>query len=396
MVKTPKEELYDRIGTLQSRLASENLDGALIVHNVNLFYFCGTVQQAVLFVPTVGEGLLFARKNPDRVKNESSLDQIIPIKGIRDLHDHMADFGYGHCKKIGMELDVLPVTQYFHYKKLLNPDEIVDVWPALRAVRMIKSEHEIGLLKKAATLSDYMLETARTNLREGISEVELSAEIERAARMKGHQGYIRMRGFNQEVYWGNLVSGPDAAEPTFINFTTGGRGLSMAFPCGPGWKAIRKHEPVIVDLAAGQNGYNIDQTRTLCVGGLSERLNRAYHSAREIENALETMIRPGIEAGALFAGACKMAASSGLSEHFMGYDTQKSGFIGHGVGLEMDELPVLAEKNIMTLEKGMVIAIEPNFAFPHEGVVGVEDTFVVTNKGCEKLTSASYDVVVDD
>ncbi|MBN2516546.1 MAG: aminopeptidase P family protein [Deltaproteobacteria bacterium] len=396
MIKTPRSELYSRIQTLQSLLESDNVDGALIVHNVNLFYFCGTVQQAVLFVPADGETLLFARKNPDRVKNESSLDHVIPVKGIRDLRKHMADLGYGHFKKLGMELDVLPVNQYFHYKKMLNPDEIVDVWPAIRVVRMIKSEYEIDLLKKAAILSDYMLETARTHLREGISEVALSAEIERAARAKGHQGYIRMRGFNQEVYWGNLVSGPDAANPAFINFTTGGRGLSMAFPSGAGWKVVRKHEPVIVDLAAGLNGYNIDQTRTLCVGGLSERLNMAYHIAREIENALEAMIRPGVEAGALFVGAYKLAASSGLREHFMGYDTQKAGFIGHGIGLEMDELPVLAEKNTMTLEEGMVIAIEPNFAFPDEGVVGVEDTFVVTNNGCEKLTSASYDVVVDD
>ena len=396
MIKTPSNELYQRIQRLQSRLESEHVDGALIVHNVNLFYFCGTVQQAFLFVPAVGETILFARKNPDRIRNESSLDHIIPVKSIRDLREHMADLGYGRCKKLGMELDVLPANQYFHYKKLLNPDEIVDVWPAIQAVRMIKSEYEIDLLKKAAILSDYMLETARHHLREGISEVQLSAEIERAARAKGHQGYLRMRGFNQEAYWGNLSSGPDAADPAFINFTTGGRGLSMAFPSGPGWKAIKKHEPVIVDLAAVQNGYNIDQTRTLCIAGLSERLNRAYQISREIEDALEAMVRPGTEAGTLYIEAYKVAASSGLHEHFMGYKMQKAGFIGHGIGLEMDEIPVLSEKNAMTLEKGMVIAIEPNFSFPDEGVVGVEDTFVVKDSGCEKLTSDSYDVVVDN
>ena len=395
MIKTPRRELYSRIRTLQSRLESENVDGALIVHNVNLFYFCGTVQQAFLFVPTVGEVLLFARKNPDRIRNESSLDHVIPVKGIRDLREHMADFGYGHCKKLGMELDVLPANQYFHYKILLNPDEIVDVWPAIRTVRMIKSEYEIGLLRKAAALSDYMMETARRFLREGITEIELAAEIEKAARVKGHQGYIRMRGFNQEIYWGHLVSGPEATEPTFINFATGGRGLSYALPSGSGWRVIKKHEPVIVDLCAGLNGYNSDQTRTLCLGGLPKQLDKAYHVAREIGETLEAMIRPGVEAGELFEEAQKVAESHSLGDHFMGYGQQKAGFIGHGIGLELDELPVFVKNNTMPLAKGMIFALEPKFSFPDAGVVGIEDNFAVTEVGSEKLTAGSYDVAVE-
>lgn len=394
MSKTPRRELYSRIRTLQSRLESENVDGALIVHNVNLFYFSGTVQQAFLFVPTVGETLLFARKNPDRIRNESSLDHVIPVKGIRDLREHMADFGYGQCKKLGMELDVLPTNQYFYYKNLLNPDEIVDVWPAIRAVRMIKSEYEIDLLRKAAVLSDYMMKTARHFLREGITEVELAAEIEKAARVRGHQGYIRMRGFNQEIYWGHLVSGPEASEPTFINFATGGRGLSYALPSGSGWRVIKKNEPVIVDLCAGLNGYNIDQTRTLCLGGLPKRLDKAYHVAREIGETLEAMIRPGAETGELFEEAQKVAESYSLGDHFMGYGQQKAGFIGHGIGLELDELPVFVKHNTMPLAKGMIFALEPKFSFPDAGVVGVEDNFAVTEDGSEKLTAGSYDVTV--
>jgi len=394
VVITPKVELSRRTGALQERLVASGIDGALIVDNVNLFYFSGTVQQAFLFVPAEGETLLFVRKNPDRVKNESFLDQIIPVKGIRQLRERLSDFGYRRIARLGLELDVLPVNHYFRYLRELTPGEIVDVWPAVQTVRTVKSEYEIGLMRKAAVLADHIVEAARCFLREGISEIELVAEVEKAARSRGHQGLVRMRGFNREVYWGHLVSGPDAADPSFIDFATGGRGLTTAFPSGSGWRMIQQHDPVMVDLAAGLNGYIADESRTLCLGGLSERLDHAYRVAREIEGVLEAMIRPGIEAGAIFAEAERIATAHGLEGHFMGYGSQKAGFVGHGIGLELNELPVFMPANTMVLEKRMVCALEPKFTFPDEGVVGVEDVFVVTEEGSEKLTSASYDPMV--
>jgi Xaa-Pro dipeptidase len=392
MRRTPKEELANRIRALQERMASEDIGAALIVQNADLLYFAGTVQQSFLFVPVSGGPLLFVRKNPEQARSESTLDPVIPIESARDLPSMLADRGYGRLDRLGMELDVLPVNHYFRLQKLLNPGGIVDIWPAVQAVRLIKSGHEIDLIQEAAALTDYMVGIARSSLRVGMAEVELAGTIESAARAKGHQGMVRMRSFNQEIYWGYLVSGPDSAKPSFIDTTTGGRGVSVAFPSGAGLRTIGRGEPVIFDLVGVVEGYNSDETRTLCIGRLPQTLDRAYQVSLEILRTLETMIRPGVACGDFFSEAERIAARHGLGDQFMGVGKHKAAFCGHGIGIELDEFPVLTKGNGMPLATGMVFTIEPKFVFPGLGSVGVEDNFAVTERGSRRLTKSTYDV----
>ncbi|MGA3206240.1 MAG: Xaa-Pro peptidase family protein [Syntrophales bacterium] len=393
MKKTPKDELNRRIRALQRRMESGETDGALIVQNADLFYFTGTVPQGYLFIPPSGDPLFFVRRNADRIRNESELDTIIPIGSIRELPGLLAHHGYSRIKRLGMELDVLPVNLYLRYLDIIKPAEIIDIWPSIQAVRAVKSDYEIGLMKEAACLSDFMVATCRNNLKEGLSDIELTAAIEAAARTRGHQGYVRTRAFNQEVYWGHLISGPDAADLNFVNSTTGGHGLYNAFPQGSGWRTIRRQEPVIFDLGAIMHGYCVDQTRTLSLGPLPNKLDDAYKVSLEIHYRLGRMVQPGVAVGELFSEAQSMAESHHLGEYFLGYGNRRLEFCGHGVGLELDEYPVIAKGGKTLLASGLVIAIEPKFNFPGEGVVGVEDTFVVTDKGSQRLTNASY--VVD-
>jgi Xaa-Pro aminopeptidase len=394
MNRTPKKELDRRIGSLQGRMAAAGIDAALIIQNADLFYFCGTVPQGYLLVPASGEPLLFARKNPDRVRQESPLETIIPLESPRDLPRLMADHGHGRLKKLGLELDVLPANQYLRLLNGLKPQEVADVSPVVQRVRAVKSTHELRIMRKAGALSDFMIGIARDSLKEGITEVELSGRVEMAARAKGHQGYIRMRAFNQEIYWGALVSGPDSAETSFIDFAEGGKGPSLAYPGNAGLRKIGRHEPVLFDLVAVVEGYNSDQSRTLSIGALPDQLKRAYDVSLEILRALEKMIAPGVLTGELYAEAERIAESRGLLGHFMGYGKQKAGFCGHGVGLELDELPVIIRGGQVGLEPGMVLALEPKFTFPGYGVVGAEDNYAVTETGFEKLTGAGYDVEV--
>jgi len=393
MKKAPKEELNRRIRALQRRMESGEIDGALIVQNADLFYFTGTVPQGHLFVPSSGEPILLVRRIAERIRSESELDNIIPIGGMRELPGMLADLGHPRLKIIGMELDVLPFNIYLRYLDVMKPAEIVDIWPSIQAVRAVKSDYEIGLMKEVASLSDFMVTTCRNNLKEGLTDIELAAMIEAAARTRGHQGFVRTRGFNQEVYWGHLMSGPDAAALNFVESTTGGYGLSNAFPHGAGWRAIKRREPVIFDLLASMYGYCVDQTRTLSIGPLPNKFDDAYKVSSEIHYKLGSMIQPGTSVGELFSEAQRMAESHHLGEYFLGYGNRRLGFCGHGIGVELDEYPVIAKGGKVLLASGMVIAIEPKFNFPGEGVVGVEDTFVVTDKGSQRLTNASY--VVD-
>ena len=160
MKKTPRDELYKRIRALQGRLELGEMDGALIIQNADLFYFTGTVPQGYLFIPSSGDPVLLVRRNADRIKKESALDHIIPIGGLRELPGVLAAHGHSRLNRLGMELDVLPVNIYLRYLDTMKPAEIVDVWPSIRAVRAVKSDYEIGLMKEVAGLSDFMVATS--------------------------------------------------------------------------------------------------------------------------------------------------------------------------------------------------------------------------------------------
>ena len=394
MNKTPKEELERRIKALQARLAEAKIDGALIVQNADLFYFTGTVPQGWLFVPFDGHPILFIRKNPNRVRSETPLEHLFNARNPRELAGVLADKGYKKIKRLGMELDVLPFNQYARYAEALNPGEIVDISPVIQAIRSVKSPFEITILRQAAKLGDHMMRVAREALKEGMTELELSARIEMAARMRGHQGYVRMRGFNAECYWGPVVSGAAAADPAFVDTTEGGHGASLALPAGAGHRPIARHEPVIVDMAATIGGYNADITRTFSLGRLPEKLESAYRESLEILQALAGAIHPGVAVCELYLKAEKLADKKNLLPNFMGFGNDKAGFCGHGLGLELDEPPVISRNSKAVLVPGHVIALEPKFTFPGEGVVGVEDVFLVTENGGEKLTKSGYGVKI--
>ncbi|HNU85438.1 MAG: Xaa-Pro peptidase family protein [Pseudomonadota bacterium] len=394
MQKTPKEELDRRIKALQARLSEAKVEGALIVQNADLYYFTGTVPQGWLFVPSDGHPILFIRKNPNRVRSETSLEHLFNARNTRELAGVLADKGYRRFRRLGMELDILPVNQYARYMEALKPAEIVDVSPVIQGIRSVKSPFEIAIIRQSAKLGDHMMRVARESIREGMTELELSARIEMAARMRGHQGYVRMRGFNAECYWGPVVSGASAAEPAFVDTTEGGYGTSLALPAGAGHRVIARHEPVVVDMAATVGGYNADITRTFSLGRLPEKMEVAYRESLEILQVLAGAVHPGVVVSELYLKAEKLAEKKNLLAHFMGYGNDKAGFCGHGLGLELDEPPVISRNGKAILVPGNVLALEPKFTFPGEGVVGVEDVFLVTENGAEKLTKSGYGVKI--
>ncbi|MDD5168802.1 MAG: Xaa-Pro peptidase family protein [Syntrophales bacterium] len=392
MKRATTQELRGRIGRLQMQMSASGIDGALIAQNADLFYFTGTVQQGYLYVPATGDAIFFVRKIIDRVREESSLEKIVLARSPKEIAHCLPGLGYISPKKMGLELDVLPYNHFSRLQRAFSPEAVVDISPSIRSLRAVKSPYEQEIMRDVARLSDLMMDAARSFLKEGMTELELQASVEALARTAGHQGIIRSRTFNQENYWGQLLSGPDAALASFANSPTGGRGLTLAFPKGAGTRVIRSGDPVMMDLMAGRDGYIVDQTRILSVGPLSAELMRAYEVALRIQRDLGRMIAPGTAVSDLYDLAVATAETHGLGTHFMGFGPEKELFCGHGVGIELDELPVIMHNSADVLVPGMVFALEPKFIFPGVGVVGVEDTFIVTESGSEKITNSSYSI----
>jgi len=383
-------EYARRRGRLQERLRASGIDGFLVTQNVDMFYFTGSVFIGYVFIPAEGDPVSYVRRSFSRAKDECRAGAVAELGSLGRFREQLArDFPQVFEKTapvIATEYDVLPVQVFERLQKALPGVQWKDGSVLIREIRMIKSADEIAILKKAGEAVDRTYERAFAGLKEGMKEIEWLAMMEYDLRLQGHIGIMRMRGYNQELVTGMLTSGEAAAMPAFFDGPAGGQGLSPAFPLGAGWKTIKRNEPILVDVGCCFEGYYIDQTRTAVIGELSDELNRAYRVSELILEETEKRLKPGAVCEDLYEHALAVAGEEGLGAHFMGYGPDQVKFLGHGIGLEVDEFPVLARKFQYRLEPGMVIAIEPKFSFPGLGVVGIENSYAITESGFEKLT----------
>ncbi len=384
---TTYAELQQRIGKLQEEMKKNALAGALLLQRADLFYFSGTGQNGHLFIPASGEPTLLVKKTLARARTESALKEVIAYSNMEQLKD-LVNSQVPEESAIGIEADVLPTALYFRYKNTFKGHQLVDLSGAIRQIRAVKSADEINLMRRAAKVGKLVLDHAQEIIRPGMSEIELAGQLEMIARHQGHQGAVRMRGFNQELYFGHVMSGDSAAVASFFDGPTGGSGLNPSYPQGAGVRTINKNEPILIDFVTVIGGYMVDQTRIFSIGKPAAKLREAYSLAVEIKKSLAESGKEGLCGSVLYEQASKMAKQAGLEQHFMGYPEPVS-FVGHGVGLELDELPIIAKNIKITLKQGMVFALEPKFIFPGKGTVGIEDTFVVGADNLQQLTTYS-------
>ena len=376
-------------------MAVASLDAVIIVQNADLFYFTGTVQSGNLYVPAYGQPLFMVRKDAGRARMESGLKEVLSFGTLKDIPAILDRYGYPAPKRIALELDVLPVNFYERYRSLYPAADFIDATPLIRKVRMIKSHYEIHLMQDAADQVDRVYRRAREIIRVGMTDLEVAAELEYTARKDGHQGFMRMRGFNSDIFYGQIFSGTDSAVPAYSDSPLGGMGLNTSFGQGAGLKRIEKHEPIIIDFAGCVDGYLSDQTRVFSVGQLSDKLRKAYDDMLKIQELMVHTAEVGVSWSALYDVCFKCAADMGYVDSFMGAKGSQVSFIGHGIGVEIDEYPFIAGGfSHMPLEVGMVFAFEPKIVFPGEGAIGIENTFYLSNEGLKRLTHSSDELVI--
>jgi Xaa-Pro dipeptidase len=389
---TPREEIEDRLARLRAGMEKKGMEAFLVVQKMDYYYLSGTTQDGLLFIPLDGKPLLMVKREVERARVESPLDDIVRMKSVRDLPSMIQDHWAKLPKTLGIELDVLPVNEYFRYQSLFPGVEFVDASPVIKNIRKIKSTFEIELIKAAGDIGKWVYTEAKGFLRQGMTEIEFGGLMEASAKKHGHEGLIRVRSLNYEAYTWHVLSGLSGGIVSQSDSPMGGLGLSPAFPVGASLKIMEANEPILVDFGTCYHGYLADETRMFSIGPMKNKFIDAFNACREIHDALLAETRPGADCDALFRMTLGLAGKLGYADSYLGPPGLQCRFIGHGIGLELNEFPFIAQGQDYPLEEGMTFAVEPKIVFPGEGSVGIENTVVVTKDGCEILTTLEQEI----
>ena len=386
-------EIRERIERFQALMRGQGVVGALIVQKVDLYYLSMIDQDAYLWIPASDQPLLMVRKNMKCALTNAAIEKVVPLESLSQLPNYLNRCVGSKTGTLGLEMDVLPTNFYLTFQSLFPEKQVVDISPLIRKMRMFKSSYEIFCIKRAAKMADRLYERIPEFIHVSETEMELAAKAEAFYRKEGHPGLTPMRTFNMDSHYGLIMAGPSSTIPGNYPGPASGSGPGPYLSHGSGFNRIRKHEPILVDYASNVEGYLSDQTRIFSIGSLNEKFYRAHSVMLEVQETLAREGRPGVRAKDLYDLAVKIVKKAGLLEGFMGYP-EPVPFVAHGIGLEMDEWPVIGKNSDHVLQERMVVAMEPKFIFPGEGIVGIENTFAITEKGMEKLNRFPEEIVV--
>ncbi len=392
--KVPETEIKQRINRIQKALQEKDINGLFIVQRVDLFYFSGTAQNGFLYIPAEGEPLLFIKRYMPRARDESSINNIIEIKSIKEVPQIISDAcgALPHC--LGFELDVVPVNDFKFYQALFPDITYVDGSPLIRKLRMTKSPWEIDQMEATAEISCRTFEYITENLSAGYTEMEFASMFEAFARKLGHGGKLRVRDYQTEGYSWHVLSGKSGGMVGVLDSPSSGEGTSAAFPCGAGNKKMAPDEPIMVDFNCVLNGYHCDETRMFAIESMPQKALDASQAAIEIQNEVLDKIKPGIRLDELFRISSARAESLGYAESYLGPPGYKVTFIGHGIGLELVEHPIMSDKSKVLVQPGMIFALEPKLVYLDEFATGIESIFLVTETGHRMISQTPVKIYV--
>jgi len=389
----PADEIARRVLRLQGRLQEKSLDGALILDPLNMYYYTGTIQQGLVMVPTAGEPVFLVRRSYERARLESPLSRVLPLKGFSQLASILADLGLA-ATVLGLAEAHLPVALFRTLVKVLPQTAFSDISDLLSLIRAVKSDYEVGLIRTAGLLHQRVYDAIPAMLREGMSEWELGAEIQRQAMTLGYTGITRFVASGAELFLGIVSFGESGNYPTASVGPGGQMGLSPAFPLVGGRRRLGRGEPIFIDVGFGYEGYFTDKTRIFSLGPPPAVAIAAHQVCLEIQEAARSRLKPGAVPAQMYQEIQEFVQDRGFAEHFMGFGGNQVPFLGHGLGLAIDEFPAIAGKIHTPLEANMVIALEPKKGLAGIGLVGVENTFLVTAAGGENLTPGPDELIV--
>ncbi|MCM1066218.1 MAG: Xaa-Pro peptidase family protein [Muribaculaceae bacterium] len=382
------EEQELRIGRLKNLMGEAGISHAIVRDNSGIYYLTGRVFRGFIFIAAEMEHPLYFVHRPNILRAPGH-GELHLIRKPEDMGPLLEAAGIDTSVPVALELDALSYAEARRVAAVFGSTPELNLSPVLRAARAVKTAVEQDMLRMSGRRQSLVYERLPHYYREGMTDIEFQIEIERALRLEGCLGQFRIAGSDMELFMANVLTGENADTPTAFDFAMGGAGADPSVPVGANGTIIRPGYPVMVDANGNFNGYMTDMTRMYAPGEPVAEAERINKLSADICSELAAMMAPGVPAKALYEKALAMATEAGLADNFMGH-RYHAGFVGHGIGIEVNELPVLAPRSRDILAEGNVIAVEPKFVIPGLGAVGIENTYIVrATAPAELITTAS-------
>ncbi|UCZ57875.1 Xaa-Pro peptidase family protein [Desulfurispirillum indicum] len=389
----PVKESEQRITAFQNALQQHHLDGAIVVGTTNMYYLSGTMQSGALYVPAAGPAILMVRRSLERAQIESPMQNIVPFSSYRAFHDILQQFGLPTPATIGVEYS-MPMDAFGRMEKYVK-GTFKDIQGLLAKCRSRKTAYEIDLLFEAGRRHVENFSRIPSLFRGNMTELELGAAIEYQMLLLGHHGMSNIQTWGNRLHIGYVSAGDSGYYPHMFDGPGGCKGICPAVPELGSQRPINKDEPVLIDLAFGYQGYHVDMTRIFCRGKLPQEALDAQKRCIEVQQWVVEKLKPGNVPSQIYQDIMERLKALNWDEHFMGYGDRAVKFLGHGVGLAVDEYPAIAKGFDEPLEAGMTLAVEPKKVIPGLGVVGIENTWLIMENGdARKMTEMDDEIQV--
>lgn len=374
----PLHEIQRRRRKVQEGLQGLGIEGLLVTHPADFFYLTGESGGEILFLPAEGA--------PVHAGEGQGSDMERIAGRVRDVFGRLPSV-------VGLEMDVLPVRQYMGVRRAFRGCEFQDGTPTLLGARMIKSSWELRWMESLAERTRQVFEYARENMEPGITEIAFSGLMEARAGKLGIGGRVRVRDHRTEGYPWHVLAGKSGGTVGVLDAPATGEGTSAAFPCGAGYNRLAPGEPVMVDFAVQMGGYHMDETRMLAMGPIPQEVEEACRAAIEIHDRVLEKVEPGRTADEIFCFSRDVARDLGYDDSYLGPPENKVRFVGHGIGVELIEPPLIALGRKEPLLPGMTFALEPKMVFEGRFGAGIESVVTVTETGHRLISRVPVEVL---
>lgn len=396
----PRSELKERWERCRHHLQRlrPEAGGLLVFSRVLIYWLSGHFANGSLWLPLEGEPVLLVRKGRERAEMESPLEDIASFRSFKEIPGVLADMGQALPESVAVDMSSLSWELGQGLAQKIPNCAFVPGDGALMQARAVKSDWELDLMRLAGKRHEVVLrQRLPERIRPGMSEWEVASITLQEFVDQGHQCINRVMGPGEEFFLGSFAAGDSGNYPTVISGPVGVRGMHPAVPhMGYAGKVWQQGEVLVADTMFFLEGYHTDKTQVYFAGSkgaLPSQAGEAFAFCRELLQAMAERLKPGAVPAEIYDFAAGQAGQHGWSEGFMGLGENKVPFIGHGIGLFVDDFPPLTGKLKEPLQENMTLALEPKVGLPGLGMVGVEDTFVVTPEGGRSLSGEERDMI---